>query len=429
MRKAAWFSLIAAAAAAVIGYVVFASGASGQESKPAAAAQGQAQPDPGKPDNLPVQSAEQAIAADAQAYARSTGVSQGEAVRRLRMQRDMGDLIEQLRAAHKGRLAGIVVDHEPNYRLRVRLTGPEAVAERKVPLGGSELPVAFETGAKATYEGLRGSLRANQAAVARLYPNLAGIGIDESTSEIVVTVNAPAAPDAEAARAKGGELQTILGQPFRIEITDSYPVMHDVRGGSLVSPTTAGHCTSAFVVKNTAGTTGVTTAAHCGNTLNYYNPNMTSIPLTLVAGSEYLDADQDVQVHTSAYVERPEFYWDDGKTAARTLTGRRLRSSTAFNDNVCHRGETTGYSCGYVQQTDYAPYNPTNPLCGGPCSAVYIRLTGATLECAGGDSGGPWFASTVAFGIHKGGPATGCAYAYYMTTDTISSGWSLLYGP
>ena len=60
-------------------------------------------------------------------------------------------------------------------------------------------------------------------------------------------------------------------------------------------------------------------------------------------------------------------------------------------------------------------------------------MTGAALECYPGDSGGPWFASTVAFGIYmaqiSSGTAAGqCTEAVYMTTDTISSGWALLYG-
>lgn len=381
-----------------------------------------------------VQGVEEAIAADAAAYARNEGVTQAEAARRIRMQRDMGEVIDRLRTTHKARLAGIVIEHKPVYRIKVRLKGELPVQAQNVAVGGGQLPVAFEHGAAATLDELVTSLRANQAAVARHYPNLAGIGTDESTGEIVVRVVAPNADAAAAARGKFPEVQKLLGKPARIEMTDAYPTAADVRGGSRVESSTGSWCTTGFSVKNTAGTTGVITSGHCANALTYYNPNWTSIALTLVTGTEYFDTDQDVQVHTSGYVERPEFYVDDAKTVTRILTGRRYRSSTAYNDNVCHRGETTGYSCGYVQQTNYAPYNPDGSLCGGQgCSPVFIRLTGSTLKCAGGDSGGPWFASTVAFGIHMAnisyGTAAGqCGEAIYMSTDTISSGWSLLYG-
>ena len=383
------------------------------------------------------QTAEEAIAKDAEWYASSEGVSRGEAVRRLRMQRDAGAIIERLRNAHKDRLAGIVIDHKPVYRIRVRLTGNQAVEPRNEPAGGDQLPVAFETGAAVTLDALVASLRTNLPAVAKLIPDLGGMGTDESTGEIVVFVAAPGADAASAARAKFPEVQKLLGVPARIEITPARPTVGDVRGGSLVQAASGAYCTSGFVVKNnTSGVTGVITSGHCENALTYYNPNMTSIPLTMVAGSEYLDQDQDVQVHTSAYVERPEFYYDDAKQYTRVLSGRRLKSSTAYNDNVCHRGERTGYSCGYVQQTNYAPWAPGDPLLCGPydCGPYFVRVTGASLKCYPGDSGGPWFASTVAFGIYVGqissGTAVGqCTEAFYMTTDTISPGWSLLYGP
>lgn len=393
-------------------------------------------PGPQKEDPAPrAQTVEEAIATDAAAYARNEEASQEEAVRRLRMQRDLGDIIDRLRTAHKARLAGIVVEHEPVYRLRVRLTGDQPVQAQNVPAGGSQLPVTFEIGAQATLDAMVASIRGNMAGVKRHYPNLAGIGTDESTGEVVVRVVAEDAEAQAAARAKLPQVQTLLAVPVRVEFARAYPKLSDVRGGSHVSPPSGSYCTSGFVVKNTSGTTGVLTAGHCENSLTYYNPNWTSIALTYVTGSQYLDADQDVQVHTSAYTERPEFYYDDAKQYTRTLTGRRYRSSTAYGDNVCHRGERTGYSCGYVQQTNYAPVNPNEPLlCGGVgCAPVFIRVSGANLKCYGGDSGGPWFASTVAFGVHMAdesyGPAVGdCHSAIYMSTDTISSGWSLLYG-
>ena len=386
-------------------------------------------------DDTPLQTADQSIAIDAQWYARDQGVSQEEAVRRLRIQRDMGPLIEQLRSLHQLRLAGVVVDHKPGYRLRIRLTGDLPVPSQTLAVGGSQLPVVFETGAKATHQALISALAANLPALATMFPTLDGVGIDQSTSEIVLTVYAADAAAAAAATGKLSQAQSLLGQPSRIETTDVREQLLDVRGGSRLSQSGGtGNCTSGFVVKNTAGTTGVATAGHCEGITLYYNPNGTTISIPIVASSEVVDADQDVEVHTSSYVERPEFYADT-MTTARVLTGRRYRSSTAYNDNVCHRGITTGYSCGYVQQTDYAP-NPTDPtFCGGvACAAVYVRVTGSQLACAGGDSGGSVFASTVAFGLLKTGAYSGtapgqCTRMTYMSTDTLSSGWSLLYGP
>lgn len=170
-----------------------------------------------------VQTAEEAIAADARWYARDQGVSQEEAVRRLRIQSEMGGLIGQLRKTYKARLAGIVLEHQPLYRVRVRLTGMLPVAPQEHKLGGSLLPVVFETGAEATLEELLTAMSVHMDALKRIYPTLAGVGTDERTGQIVLDVYAPDAKAADAARAKFPEVQALLGVPARIELTNAYP--------------------------------------------------------------------------------------------------------------------------------------------------------------------------------------------------------------
>jgi hypothetical protein len=297
------------------------------------------------------------------------------------------------------------------------------------------LPVAFETGAPATLDALVASIQSNLPALKTLFPTLDGIGTDESTSQIVLTVYAPDAVTAAASKAKEGQVAALLKQPFRIETTNLMEKLMDVRGGAKFTSSGGALCTTGFVVKNSSGTTGVATAAHCEGMSIYHNPSGSTIATTIVASSEMLDEDQDVEVHTSGYTERPEFYADT-TASARTLTGRRYKSSTGYNDNVCHRGEVTKYSCGFVKQTNYTPVDSAgNPLrCGAvACGPHYVRVEGPELACYHGDSGGPVFASTVAFGLLKAGAASGtakgqCARMSYMSTDSLPTGWSLLYG-
>jgi hypothetical protein len=80
------------------------------------------------------------------------------------------------------------------------------------------------------------------------------------------------------------------------------------------------------------------------------------------------------------------------------VTSWRNRTSTRAGDIVCHRGEHSGYSCAEVELVDYAP---PGTLCAGPCDPVWVTVAGP--KCAGGDSGGPVFSGTIAFGILKGG--------------------------
>jgi hypothetical protein len=78
-----------------------------------------------------------------------------------------------------------------------------------------------------------------------------------------------------------------------------------------------------------------------------------------------------------------------------------------------------------VELTDFAP---PGELCGGPCDPTWVTVSGP--KCRGGDSGGPNFNGTIAFGITKGGhyyPDGRCAFYYYMSTDYLPEGWRLLY--
>jgi len=245
---------------------------------------------------------------------------------------------------------------------------------------------------------------------------------------LVVNVNATGAA-ATAVLSREAELETLTGVPVRVRALDGVDVDFDVRGVSRVEgvePTDGKRyrCTTGFSIKNTSGTTGVATAAHCPDALTYYNPNNTQIPLTFVLQDGY--GSRYVQVHTSAYTERPEFYVDTAKTQVRRPVGSYELDATWEGDNACHRGETTGASCSFVE---YVYYQPPHARCGGYCADTWVAVTGP--NCASGDSGGPVYDLSLARGLLEGGnySSTGtCNYYYYMPIEFLPSGWSLLLG-
>lgn len=342
----------------------------------------------------------------------------------------MGPHIAALRTEFSERAAGLYFEHEPEYKLVVRLVGTAPMPPRKLHIDGVDVPVEFRTGAAARLDDLVHAIGRNLDHLKELLPELQGVGTDEQTGEIVLNILAVGS-NREAVAAERNAISRLVGFPVRIDFQDVAERSADIRGGARITSPSS-YCTSGFVVKNSSGTNAVSTAAHCEGINTYHNPDGTTHPLN-TAISEFLDADQDVEVHTSSATERPEFYADSTATA-RTLTGRRLRSSTAAGDPVCHRGATTGYSCGTVQQTNYAPTYAG--ACGSvACSAVFVKVAGgATTKCYGGDSGGPVFASQTAFGLLKSAAATGssagqCSYFTYMSTDYLPTGWTLLYGP
>ena len=169
--------------------------------------------------------------------------------------------------------------------------------------------------------------------------------------------------------------------------------------------------------------TGLATAAHCPDEVTLREADGAAVPLEFVGqwGARY----QDVQVNASDRPLAPLFYADRRNDALRKLTSWRNRTSTRAGDVVCHWGESSGYSCSEVELTDFAP---PGELCGGPCDPMWVTVKGP--HCMPGDSGGPVFSGGTAFGISKGGsrtPSGQCNFYYYMSTDFLPAGWSLLH--
>lgn len=399
------------------------------EDKPPAVALTKNEIDPGEASSTPA-SRDAALRQDAAALAAQGKLALEQALQAVNIEEMVSAEIENLRTELKGRVAGVFVERQPTYKVVVRLKGSAKPSPRSLKSGDASVPVAFVTDAPATVDELVTSMMTAVPKLKLLLPNLLGIGTDEKTGEVVVTVRAAAA-ERTGVLAKLTEVGKLVGQAIRIETSEAAERLADIRGGSKVDSPSASWCTSGFSVKRTDGVTGVLTAGHCEGINNYYNSNGTRIALSF--STELFNATQDVEVHTSGYVERPEFY-ADSSTSARVLTGRRTRASTAVGQQVCHRGATSGYSCGLVSQTNYAP--TTSGACGTvACSPVYIRVAGdAQTACAVGDSGGPVFIGQTAVGILKmtasSGSAKGqCTAFTSMSTDTLPSGWSLIYGP
>ena len=369
-----------------------------------------------------VQTGVEALAQDAAVYARLNGVGIDEAMRRLSAQEASVAATDRIQAIHRARLAGISIEHQPDYRIVVLLTGSEPVPDETVAVGGMTVPVAFRTGAAATRDQILAAITERRAAIRELAPRNRGMGLDPRTGELVLLLHS-----ADDRAELKPELEALTGVPVRIRLLDGDNEDLGVEGGSRVEGKDPDngrvyYCTTGFVVTDQART-GIVTAAHCPDSLSYRAPDGADIPLEFVGqwGARY----QDVQVHVTSAAQQPLFHADKERGAVRRLTSWRNRTSTRAGDAVCHRGETTGYSCSQVELTDFAP---PGDLCGGPCDPTWVTVAGPT--CRGGDSGGPVFSGTLAFGIVKGGNYSRsgrCNFYYYMSTDYLPEGWSLLH--
>jgi streptogrisin C len=369
----------------------------------------------------PVKTQTEALADDAAQYAAQFRVPADEALRRLKVQQESVAATDAITREFASRLAGISLEHSPEYRIIVLLTGNESVTDRSA----AGVPIVFRTGAKATRAQAIAAMRKHLIDLRAELPGSRGAGYDQRTGEVVLLVTSADAGryGLDGIRARAEQLS---GVPVRVVVNELHEQNMTVDGGGRVEGLNAqtnrrNLCTTAFVVTN-GETTAITTAAHCPDELTYVNRDGTKAMLPMIGswGAAY----QDVQINGSADSPEPLFYADRGADSLRQVATWRNRDSTRAGDFVCHFGESSGYSCAVVELTDYAP---PDDLCGGPCEPTWVTVAGPT--CIPGDSGGPVFSGEVAFGIAKGinrSSSGQCLFYYYMSTDFLPSPWRVL---
>jgi hypothetical protein len=398
-----------------------------------AAAAGLAQaPAPKVPDkaaDLPphIQTQIEALMQDGTESARLYRVPLGQAMREMEAAQESVPATDAIATEFRDRLAGISIAHEGGFRFVVLLTGDAPVAPRTIVAGGMAVPVLFQTGAPATREQILAAIGAHQAEIRAALRSPPGMGVNPRTGKLVVMVNSRDV-SADGTEALAARFTQIAGVPVEVVVWgDTSSALTAVAGGGRVlgfDPQIGRKavCTSGFVVTD-GSRTALSTAAHCPDQLSYIDPSGAELPMTMIGawGAWY----QDVQIHVPADAGAAPFaalfYADKGKTALRPVTSWRNRTATRAGDMVCHRGEKTGYSCAEVAYPDYAP---PGDLCAGPCEPTWVAVRGP--DCKGGDSGGPVFAGTIAFGLVKGDSASRdgvTALYYYMSVDQLPPGW------
>ena len=171
----------------------------------------------------------------------------------------------------------------------------------------------------------------------------------------------------------------------------------------------SGGCTSGYSVKNSSGTKGIAMAAHCSNTQSYSG---TSLPYK--AGN--ISGAYDIQWHSAPGFTVTNKIRTTTGGGTRSITATRSRANQTVGYYVCKYGKTTGYTCGYISSKSYNWDNKG--------SSTYIRVNNDSSSypnlSEGGDSGGPWFNSSTAFGTHVGAPGSDANDAVYMAINYVS---------
>ncbi|MGL5826952.1 MAG: S1 family peptidase [Nocardioides sp.] len=217
---------------------------------------------------------------------------------------------------------------------------------------------------------------------------------------------AVAQPPEKLTKAEGERLvhRTVAGLPPRLQdiglvLDNDFKTGTDARrgGGRLEEPGSGSLlCTAGFnVVDSSSGVTGVATAGHCPNSLTHENANGDAEWETNHQ-QQHRGAWGDFQWATTADTEPARFIPDN--FVLRDVTGL---ASPITNQILCRFGHTTDLECSRTAALS-------------DCYTVdgisYCRMVRMEDdEASGGDSGGPWYSGSTAYGFHSGYKSCGAS--------------------
>ncbi|GIE98541.1 hypothetical protein [Paractinoplanes rishiriensis] len=217
------------------------------------------------------------------------------------------------------------------------------------------------------------------------YP-LVVTAVDIASADIWATVTAkpglPATSGALAVRLPDGVAVTVTDEPAVKRESTAFGGMRNLLTGAPM-------CTSGWSVVDPNGTTGVSTAGHCG--VNQITHDGTTHNLALQV--QHIGSQGDVEWGTTAVPEPDDFFVSP--TTIRDVSAVEPIGNITLNETVRVYGRTTNAE----QSTTVFALDVAITEGGRTSSRLVATTNGVTQP---GDSGAPWFNGTVAFGSHVG---------------------------
>ena len=326
--------------------------------------------------------ADDALRRDATSYAADFGVSETEALRRLRLQDEIGALDVSLASGETDTFGGLWIEHGTDFVVKAGFTHDGAAALSRHGKSDDLATSLQAVSVAATYE----TLLTQQETAAQTVSSVGvSANLDINVSGSLVEVYVLDADKLNDALADAGV--TLPSRAVVVEVESLTTPLHgyEIHGGEHLTS-----CTSGFSVENDDGDEGISTAGHCQD----YQLRGSTF-LTPVSGGKWYGGSYDVRWYTadSAFTMRNLVY--DG-TNHRYIYSGRHRNNQSVGQYVCKYGKTTGNTCGSILTKNFKP--------GLVFSNTWIKVDGGDDDdfVAKGDSGGPWFIGNVAYGITHG---------------------------
>ncbi|WP_419907521.1 trypsin-like serine protease [Candidatus Poriferisodalis sp.] len=406
------------------------------------------------------------------AYARDYSVSEAEAQRRLDRLDGIYEVIGSIRTLEAGRLAGWGIDHEGRFTGWVWLTGSGAPSSDAAAAADAHADVEIRLGASHSLQDLLdaqdsfgdgsgigpvGRVSDGPGAVADHSAIITFTEVDMRANALDIGIDPALAPTTDPSGSLGGLLDndmppvgasgatdaelraaiTKLESAFGGQITVAFEVVdgRDIadtstfNGGQPMTGRSANSikCTAGFAAQmNGSGEYGLITAGHCDGTLK-----VKGVALAWVDGYASITADAELREIPSGsnHELRSEFVYGDQEPFTTRVVRSKAQREDMEDRFLCHQGAKSGLSCGTVTNIHHRPthYGACRVSSGGDdttCSNVFVRVHGPDLQACVGDSGGPWFSSSKAYGIQKSGTSPrDCSrkgvYATFSAIDEV----------
>jgi hypothetical protein len=334
---------------------------------------------------------------DVEAYASYLKTDLDTATRQLALQDSAGKLDATLARNEADTYAGLWIQHSPQFRIVVQFTqeGNETIR----PYIESETIADYvETRiAEYTLKELEAAQVATQLEIRNLgIPTNSGINVIDNKVELYIVERSRFDVAMQAAKIQ------LLPQVRAVTVSELSTQETDIYAGLRLNAANGADCTSGFSVINPSGVKGILTAAHCNDTMSY---NGVSLPFQNFAyGGSY-----DYQWHSAPGFDVQNWAWDG--EYIRYINSTKHRDNQVVGEFVSKFGWASGYTWGFISDKNFNP--------GGAMNNTLIRVhrDGINLSSAG-DSGGPWFSSNTAYGLHVGSIGDD---AYYMAINYIDA--------
>lgn len=350
-----------------------------------------------------------------ESYIKQFNVSSDEAKKRLEIMDQSQIIVDKvIKEFGEDLIAGVFFDNGEEFKFIVRTTkggNKYNLVSDFVQKELKGLPIEVIPNSPRNFRAIENIIQNQSNRFARQIPGFQSLAYNPKTDSLVVNIVEQDKTKKESL-IQEYNLKKISGMETKVNLLDGeISLVTLAGGGALLNPNNTPACTAGWPAKNLAGEAGIITAYHCLRNgtfmdFNYKGNDGSTYPLKAVMPTTSTHDLAFLKAPAGTSVSEPVFYKDYSQTSYYVYSGFPKTFLKATETQLCHFGRTTEFSCGIVSDTNAymlrlsSAVKDRNGNWVGACNSSsnacgpMVTITGPTLKCQTGDSGGPVFYGT-----------------------------------